>query len=114
MASCQVHTPQSGLDTAGVGREVVAAILNRRDSQFLQWSAGQEQVSIRMGVLSPDKGPRETTARRRRRLAGVLEPALAERGWRSDAAAFRPEYQENSLRQILPTVLLTVCAAGIG
>jgi hypothetical protein len=91
----QLKPTQPRLNVLPLAEELCGLIRRRQDNPRLVWSQGRQIVSVRIRVVIPDQGPKQTVAERRRRFTNVLRERLEAIGWvRAEGKAhhtFRPK-----------------------
>lgn len=78
----QLEPTQPRLDVKPLVDAIATAILSGAVDPRLKWSADRKNVQVQIAKIIPDSGPKETTAKRRKRFRDALEPRLIEAGWK--------------------------------
>ena len=78
----QMRPMQSRLDVAPLAAETVSRIEGGVHDERLKWSADRSRVTVVIGLVIPDSGPKQTVAARRKRFKKMLAEALVADGWR--------------------------------
>lgn len=79
-------TPNAArLDLKAIIEELTHAVRAGREDPRLVWNS-DGSVTIRAGVIIPERGPKATVAGRRKRLRAALRLALEQEGWRETGA----------------------------
>ncbi|HUY61768.1 MAG TPA: hypothetical protein VMW49_07820 [Candidatus Dormibacteraeota bacterium] len=76
------------LDVRPLADHVANLIVRDVDDPGLRWSGNRRRVTVRIGEVIPDHGPKETVQGRRRRFREALETALAKERWTPDPSCF--------------------------
>jgi hypothetical protein len=81
-----VKKQQARLDVNPIAQELADLIVNQIDDPRLKWSQDRSVVTLQMGKVIPDNGPKETTNNRRGRLRESLVARLEGSGWKMPIA----------------------------
>ena len=78
----QLLPMQPRLDVEPLAVEIVSLIEGGVDDERLKWSADRSRVTVVIGQVIPDSGPKQTVTARRKRFKKMLSEALVAGGWR--------------------------------
>jgi len=76
----QVRAKQPRLDVNPIAHEIADLIVNHKDDNRLKWYE-DGRVTVAIGKIIPDTGPKDTLSARRKRFRRALEERLKEHGW---------------------------------
>ena len=77
----QMRPMQPRLDVEPLAVEIVSLIEGGVDDERLKWSADRSRVTVVIGQVIPDSGPKQTVTARRKRFKKMLSEALVAAGW---------------------------------